>query len=402
MKKLYSYLMIFSFILFSSDLISAINHLNWIEVSDKRFAPQIMLDFSQPLYFENKIDENNLFVEFAFPGMSLKEFKKLQVVEKIKGLKDLIKDVVLSYKDVPCPRVVLKMSFSKKDILVRWNKIDDPNRLIFDIYLKSALKNIKNKSNTLLYAQNDVIKNDIDSIGLPDSLIKLNFPKKKMSKDIRVVVDAGHGGQDPGAKGFFFLKEKDVALDVTRRIKHLLKKMGFNVYLTRNTDKDLSLLERVELANQLKADLFVSVHVNSIQGIENANGIETYHLGENGILPPGRRGGFVFVDNKQDDELSKLADNLLTNNINLSKNLATSIQESIIGFFDTKKLSVANRGIKDAKFRILLKSEIPVSLVEIGFLTNKKEAKRLSHPAYRQMLAEGISRGVKDYIYSLN
>ncbi len=371
---------------------NGINNLNWVEVSGKRFAPQVMLDFSHPLYFEKKINKEKMQLQLAFPGMNLKNFKDQKVISKLKTLKRLISKVDIMHKKVPSPRVVLTITFAKKDVLVRWNKMEDPNRLILDIFLKNSLKNLKNNGAIILNA-----KNNITSKGLPYNYINLDSPK--LAKNIRIVVDAGHGGSDPGANGFFLLKEKDIALDIARRTKYMLKKNGFNAYLTRNNDKDLSLLERSELANQLKADLLVSIHVNAVKGVEKVNGMETYHLDSVGITSSSCLGSFLFVFNKYDAILAKKADKFLSDNIELSKNLASNIQKSVIRFLKNKKLEVCDRGTKKAKFRILLRSEIPVALIEVGFLTNKKEAKRLAMPAYRQMLAYGIGMGIKKYIY---
>ena len=373
--------------------VSSINNLNWMDVSAKRFAPQVMFDFAQPLYFEKKIDKDKLLLEIAFPGMNLRDFEKQKVVEKLKSLgSNMIKSVEVCSKNVPCPRVVVSITFMQKDILIRWNKMDDPNRLIFDIFSKKSLKELDNKGAVLLYAQNDIFKSDVNP--LAKSLAQNNNVKK----NVRILVDPGHGGLDPGAKGFFFQKEKDVALDIALRATNLLKKNGFNTYLTRNTDKDLTLLERSELANQLKADLFVSIHVNAVQGVESANGVESYHLSKNKLLPPKRRGGYLFTFNEQDVQLTKVADNMLGNNINLSKKLAENIQNSIVGFLKSKNVSVLNRGVKENWLRVLLRSEIPVVLIEVGFLTNKKEAQRLANASYKQMLAEGIYRGIQGYI----
>ena len=411
MKKIYLKLFLCFFVLFhiktyASTVISTINDVNWIEISEKRFAPQIMFDFSKPLYFEKKIDKDKMVLELSFPGMSLETFEKHDIVTKIKTLRKMISKVEICNRKVPSPRVVLTITFSKKDILIRWNKMEDPNRLILDIFSKKALKDLQKNGAIYLHAKNDVIKNDFSANRFQNlTSYKSNFFKNKdlIKKKIRILVDAGHGGQDSGAKGFFSLKEKDIALDIARRTKYLLNKNGFNAFLTRNCDKDLSLLERSELANQLKANFFISIHVNSLQGVEKLNGIETYYLNDEGLLSNNRFGGYLFVYNKDEMKLARMTDSILQNNINLSKSLASSIHNNVMNFFSEKiNLSVNDRGIKTAHFRILLRSEIPVALIEVGFLTNKQEAKRLTNPVYRQILANGIYKGIEKYIYSQN
>ena len=379
---------------------SSINKLEWIEIAQQRFAPQVMFNFSEPLYFEKKIDAQKLCLELVFPGMSSKDFLKHDIIAKLKDMKGIVKNVEVYDKKVPSPRAVLSITFSKKDILIRWSKMEDPNRLILDIFSKKSLEKLKNNGSMLLYAKNDVIRSDIEKKN-PSNFIELGSPNlKHRNKNVQIVVDAGHGGEDSGASGFFLLKEKDIALDVARRTANLLKKNGFKVFLTRNCDKNLTLLERTELAGQLKADLFLSIHVNAIAGMQNISGIETYCLKGDNILPPERMGGFLFIYDKKDLDLSKVADNLLKSNVDLSKKLASCVQGSIMDFLKEKNLSTIDRGVKAAQFRILLRSQIPVTLIELGFLTNKQEAKKLANSAYHQILAEGIARGVREYLNS--
>lgn len=217
---------------------------------------------------------------------------------------------------------------------------------------------------------------------------------------MRIIIDAGHGGKDPGADNCVGVKEKDVTLDLARRTKKILKQFGFNVYLTRNEDKDLSLLERSELATHLKADLFVSIHVNSAGVVENANGIETYYLNGKNLVDPIARKGFLFLaDSKCEGELAKIIDKLFCEKISSSQRLASNVHNRVVDFLKKKGIGIVDRGIKQSLCRIFLRNEIPTSLVEVGFLTNKQEAKRLADSRYRQVLAYGISQGIKDYIY---
>jgi len=117
-----------------------INNLKLFEVFEQRFAPQIFMQFTKPLYFEKSVEKDKLMLHLVFPGMSLKDFEKHDIITKIKRLRDYVKDVNLFYKLVPSPRVVLSITFFREDVLVRWNKLEDPDRLILDIFLKSSLK----------------------------------------------------------------------------------------------------------------------------------------------------------------------------------------------------------------------------------------------------------------------
>ncbi|MBD3273531.1 hypothetical protein GF385_04255 [Candidatus Dependentiae bacterium] len=366
-----------------------VNTLKNVEVCTKRFAPNLFFEFKNSLYFEKKVNLGQKQLDLIFPAMDIKNFKEKGVLTEITKLGKLVKSVKLLQVKTPSPRVILRINFACDDILIRWNKLEDPARLIIDFFRKKDLNNLQNRGRRLLQAKSKHSKSIKKLINLNPTLY---------DKKLRILVDAGHGGQDAGAKGFFLLKEKDVALDIARRTKYLLKKNGFNAFLTRNRDQTLTLKERSELAGQLKADFFISIHVNAVPSISKASGVESHFLKSSDFLPPSRRGGFLFVSNQKDKKLAKMADMTLKNNIDLSENLALNIQNSIVRFLNNKNIPVINRGIKRNTFRVLLRSEIPVALIEVGFLTNKIEAKRLSTPYYRQLLALGICNGIKKYI----
>lgn len=389
-NRILSMMLVSSF--FVLKLVPAVNSLKNIEICTKRFAPNLFLEFTGPLYFEKRIDSQNLKLELIFPAMKLSDFKKKNSIGLIKTLGRFIKNVELKHSNLPSPRVILTITFTTNDVLLRWNKFRDPSRLAIDFFKKSDLRNLQEKGKRLLYAKNK--NKDI-------ARKVMNLKPSVYDKNVRILVDAGHGGQDPGASGFFLLKEKDLTLDIARRTQSLLKKNGFNVYLTRNSDKTLTLKERTELASQLKADFFVSIHVNAAFPGSKASGIESYSLKPNNLISGKRSGGFLFVLDQKDKLLAKFADLTLKNNIDLSAKLATNIQHGILGFFNDKKKDVVNRGVKQNNFRVLLRSDIPAALIEVGFLTNKLEAKRLSTPAYRQFLAIGISKGIRNYIVSM-
>jgi N-acetylmuramoyl-L-alanine amidase len=160
----------------------------------------------------------------------------------------------------------------------------------------------------------------------------------------------------------------------------------------------VSKLERCELAGQLKVDLAVSIHVNALNGVEKVHGVESYYLSEKTFLPPTRQGGFLFVCNNRDRILAKRADKLLQRNISLSKQLAYTVQNSILNAAKVNKIHVFNRGVKREDFRILLSCQIPVALIEVGFLTNREEARRLRSEKYQKILAQGIASGIMKYV----
>ncbi len=376
--------------------------LNWVEVSHGEFSTQIMFDFSKPFYFEKSMDKNQMKLELSFPAMDLSNFKKSGIVSKLKEI-DLVKNVYIEKKDKPVERVVLtivfensgneKGSLDKNRFVIKWSKIEDPNRLILDIFTKDKLNYLKKDKQIILQAKNDCVSGY-------EKKKSVNVDNEQLfKKKIRIVIDAGHGGKDPGVSGKFLLKEKDITLDLARKTKQFLSTAGFNVYLTRNKDKDLTLLERSEFANHLKADLFISIHVNSAGIVEEANGLETYYLDDKSAWGSRiRRGFFIFSSNKEDKKLPHFINDFFYRQNAASKVLASYIHNGIVKLLKEKNITIIDRGIKQSLCRIFLRNESPTSLVEVGFLTNQKEAKRLANPKYRQILAYGISSGIKDYI----
>ncbi len=380
-----------------------INRLNWVETYHG-VSTQIMFDFSNPIYFEKKIIKENFQLRLIFPGMQLEQFSVKQVIAKLSELKKygIIKNIAVAEKNKKFPKVVLYIDFEKtkqvKDnkkpdgnsyirkpnrLLIKWYKMEAPNRLIIDIFTQEDLDKLKNKNESILFAKNDLIKSDMTS---------------NNSQSHRIVLDPGHGGKDYGAKGNGLI-EKNIALDIAKRTKKILEENKYNVLLTRTQDYDLSLVERSTLAEQLKADLFVSIHVNSTKSSStNQNGIETFYLQNSDLVSPTRHGGFLFINLKKDPSLITLIDEHIQANTQLSKTLAKSIQSSLINFLKSQQLYINDRGVKADKFRVLLRSPIPAALVEVGFITNKNDASQLSEKEYRNKIAYGIFQGITQFI----
>ncbi|HEY9910013.1 MAG TPA: N-acetylmuramoyl-L-alanine amidase, partial [Thermosynechococcaceae cyanobacterium] len=172
-----------------------------------------------------------------------------------------------------------------------------------------------------------------------------------------VVIDPGHGGPDPGAIGIRGIQEKEIVLDISRQVATLLEKQGVQAVLTREDDRDLDLEPRVQLAQQVKAALFVSIHANAIDlSRPEVNGLETYYY-ESGL------------------------------------ELARSIHASVLA-----STGMADRRVRQARFYVLRRTSMPSVLVETGFVTGRDDAARLSSPAFRSQMAAGIVRGILQYI----
>jgi N-acetylmuramoyl-L-alanine amidase len=222
----------------------------------------------------------------------------------------------------------------------------------------------------------------------------------------RVVIDAGHGGHDQGTTGPKGLLEKDVVLDVAMRIGKLVEdRMGAEVIYTRTDDTFIPLEGRTALANDKKADLFLSIHANS-SSIPRIAGVETYYLN----LPDSRDKDAADVAARENAssqksvfELQDLVKKITLNDkVEESREFAGRVQASLYAFSARNVPNSRNRGVKKAPFVVLIGAHMPSILAEIGFLTNPREEALLRKPEYRQKLAEAIFRGVQRYADGLS
>lgn len=199
----------------------------------------------------------------------------------------------------------------------------------------------------------------VSSAYVADQPAQTTPPNPQPSKKKTIAIDAGHGGSDPGASGNG-LVEKNITLDVATRLEKYLTDGGYKVVMTRNNDTYISLDERVNYAVKQGADIFISIHVNSNTG-NSANGTESYYY----------NGG---------------------NHATESKQLATFMQKRLINELDT-----TNRGVKTNTYRVLKTNTIPATLVELAFITNSEDAKKLGSATYRDKAAHALYLGVIDY-----
>jgi N-acetylmuramoyl-L-alanine amidase len=213
-----------------------------------------------------------------------------------------------------------------------------------------------------------------------------------------VVIDAGHGGDDPGAIGAGGLREKDVTLAVALDLEERLRARGFEVVMTRRRDETLSLEARTALAEGVGGDVFVSIHVNAAQR-RSAHGIETYYLDRaherHALRVAARENG---VPPNALDPLQRAVAGLKVSEVGASSaTLAETVHGELIRGVRQAFGDVANLGVKRGPFHVLFLSNAPSILVEVGFLTHRGEARRLSSRWYRQVLAEHIARGLSEY-----
>ena len=218
----------------------------------------------------------------------------------------------------------------------------------------------------------------------------------------RIVIDPGHGGHDPGAKGKGGT-EAEIVLDVSLRLQKLLEKVrGVEVILTRRSDEFVPLQERTAMANREGADLFLSIHANASAN-EQAHGIETYFLDFANNL--GAASVAARENAASGQSMGALPDFVkaiaLNNKLDESRDFATLVQRSMVERLRPANKTAKDLGVKQAPFVVLIGASMPSVLAEISFLTNTQEAKLLKSSAYRQKIAEALFNAIRKYQTSL-
>ena len=286
-----------------------------------------------------------------FPG-------ELKTPRTIKG-NGPIKEIRLGKPITGKTRLVVEFTEDNNIKPLTWRLIGlDQNRWKIKLFsppnsFKTIGEGIVNKKNIEIKTNqkpNYANKRNSDYLRLPDI-------KKKNSL---VIIDPGHGGPDPGAIGIRGIRETDVVLDVSKRVKQLLSEKGVRVRLTRKSEIDLDLPPRVSFANRTGADIFVSIHANASRGKKREiNGLETfYYRGWRGRL------------------------------------LAKRIQKHILRVSPGSP----DRGVKQGKFYVIKNTRMPAVLVEIGFLTGRLDARRLEKSIHRKRIAYAIAKGILEYL----
>nr|WP_232258078.1 N-acetylmuramoyl-L-alanine amidase [Helicobacter pylori] len=232
------------------------------------------------------------------------------------------------------------------------------------------------------------------------------FIKTKRKKHKKIVLDAGHGGKDCGAMSANLVCEKDIVLEVVKFLHKELKKRGYSVLLTRDKDIYIDLVGRTELANKKGADLFISVHANSIpkHSTSNAHGIETYFLS---TARSERARKVAEQENKDDVNLmdyfskSLFLNSLNTQRLIVSNKLAIDVQYGMLQSVRKNYPDVVDGGVREGPFWVLAGALMPSILIEIGYNSHAIESKRIQSKPYQKILAKGIADGI-DSFFSKN
>ncbi|MFP6148486.1 N-acetylmuramoyl-L-alanine amidase [Helicobacter pylori] len=265
---------------------------------------------------------------------------------------------------------------------------------------RSAKKEILKKEIPKKEAENES-KNQVFIAEKNDTFIKTKRKKHK-----KIVLDAGHGGKDCGAMSANLVCEKDIVLEVVKFLHKELKKRGYSVLLTRDKDIYIDLVRRTELANRKSADLFISVHANSIpkHSTSNAHGIETYFLS---TARSERARKVAEQENKDDVNLmdyfskSLLLNSLNTQRLIVSNKLAIDVQYGMLQSIRKNYPDVVDGGVREGPFWVLAGALMPSILIEIGYNSHAIESKRIQSKPYQKILAKGIADGI-DSFFSKN
>jgi len=320
-----------------------------------------IFDLNQKNIFRKIIDiKTNL--PFKSPKLRSSSFKRVIIAQNKKNLVrvviDSLKPVVVSYM-IDKDRVVFTISKTKKST-----------------HTKSAVT-AKRKT--------------------PQKK-RLSFAFKKT-----IVIDPGHGGKDSGAIGYQNKKEKNAVFAISKKVAKELKKRGYNVYLTRESDRFIKLRERTKIANKKMADVFVSIHANAAPNEKSylsMKGVETYFLSP---ARSKRAKNAAALENKSDmREMDYFSKEIFLNFYNREKiissnKLAIDVQAGILRNLRKKYKKVVDGGVREGPFWVLVGAQMPSILIEIGYITNPTDAKRLFNPFFQKVLAKGICDGIESY-----
>lgn len=355
------------------------------------------------------VNKNDKTITFILPKIEQKSdnLSSIQDVSKIKNTslknavlqitfdqysayKDFIlqKDKIRYVYDFHSVMPTVSKSYTYEDISIKISQFDpQTTRLVVTTSKKLDLKPVNNGNVFVL------------------SLVgEQSMPPLQNNKKFLVVLDPGHGGRDPGAVGYRNYREKVVVSNFTNTVKKHLEKKGIRVLLTRDSDTFIKLGDRTKFANDKDADVFVSIHANAAKS-RNLNGIETY------FLSPARSERAKRVAAKENKEvMDKMAqwsskNTFLTlmnrEKIIESNKLAIDIQKNMLYNVTRKYKNVRDGGVREAPFWVLVGAQMPSVLIELGYITNAKEAQRLvlkKHQSYQDAIAKGIAEGIINYL----
>ncbi|MGL2435387.1 N-acetylmuramoyl-L-alanine amidase family protein [Helicobacter pylori] len=353
-----------------------------------QFSPKlarVVIGYAPKMTYEVKILKDKLYVSIV---------EKKPLIRHQMALKPPKHHALKHQTPKPTPKPI------KKEIKEKTTKHAHSKPTHSPLNERSAKKEIPKKEIPKKEAENES-KNQIFIAERNDTFIKTKRKKHK-----KIVLDAGHGGKDCGAMSANLVCEKDIVLEVVKFLHKELKKRGYSVLLTRDKDIYIDLVARTELANKKGADLFISVHANSIpkRSISNAHGIETYFLS---TARSERARKVAEQENKDDVNLmdyfskSLFLNSLNTQRLIVSNKLAIDVQYGMLQSVRKNYPDVVDGGVREGPFWVLAGALMPSILIEIGYNSHAIESKRIQSKPYQKILAKGIADGI-DSFFSKN
>lgn len=236
----------------------------------------------------------------------------------------------------------------------------------------------------------------------PTTIVTKTPTPLRLDREKTIVIDAGHGGKDPGAVGYKKYREKIVVMKIAKELGNILKSRGYKVYMTRDRDKFVKLSKRTKYANKKDGDIFISIHANAVakKNAAKVHGIECYFLSKSRT---NRAKRVAAKENSAD--LSDMnfygkesfLNTISSHNMIASNKLAIDLQRGMLGSVKKSYKNVKDGGVREGPFWVLVGAQMPSVLVEVGFITHPQEAKRLVTSAYQKKLAQGLANGVERY-----
>jgi len=346
---------------------------------------RIVLDLSEPIKYIPKELKEERRVRFYFDLLETDVSKELLNEKRITFDNSYIKEIRIGQFRKDIARVVLEFEEAREK---NYFQLYNPFRIVIDVYKEERSDSF---DSSLKYSPD--IQDDK----------KYSMARQLSLKVNKIVIDAGHGGKDPGAIGKYYkTQEKDIVLDIAKKLEYYFKKYtDLTVYMTRDDDSYLSLEERTAFANSKKSDLFISIHANSAKNRE-VFGLETFWL--NFTTDPHAI-SIAASENasskKKMGELKELLKKIsLTSKIIESRILARKVHYATLSYLQ-KDYKYPDYKTRKAPFYVLIGATMPSILIETGFISNKNNEKLLRSDIFKNKLAYGIYLGVLDYIDSL-
>lgn len=359
---------------------------------------RVVLDLSHPVQYEShqlKGKRPRIYIDLKGVDIASNVSEKQRVED---GIVSQVRSSQLNKAEA---RVVLDLT-TKSDYQVF--ALKNPDRIVVDVRKPSGGGQREAEIRSASGSDKDSIAGILDDV--PENLLpNIHVPQHNTKAGINlIVVDAGHGGKDPGAVGRKNTLEKDVVLQMAKKLAtELRKQLGCKVLLTRSDDRYLTLQSRTAYANKVGADLFISLHANASVN-RSAYGLETYYLN---LSKNDQAAGVAARENgtslAEVGNLEAILFDLMANaKINESSRLAAEIQQSLVKYLSPKFSRIKDLGVRQGPFHVLLGATMPSVLVETAFISNSREEKRLKTADYQKKVARAIVMGVKDYSATLS